>query len=282
MSDLGGKSKALALMLLASTTQTTSFLSRRHSSIIVVPSRHHSSVRKEGYLRKKSVILNENKGHRQTNDDSLALDSDSFWLERFQRRKQARSRAIENERLRRPPYNPELVDPQQVISSLLEGLQNNHDPAPYFGMEQLWLASTLNWRRTLLRSMGMDASSILSVVSLPALAKSLTSVMARPNQQFEVLFQEYALEFPMDALELEPGNCWVEARVRDPVTHELWAVLGWTLVQQIPHENESEDDITAKISVSDKTWNIESLEWQDFRDDYRPGIGRDEWERICG
>ena len=32
----------------------------------------------------------------------------------------------------------------------------------------------------------------------------------------------------------------------------------------------------------DGAWLIDGIDWQDFRDDYRPGIGREEWERICG
>ena len=33
---------------------------------------------------------------------------------------------------------------------------------------------------------------------------------------------------------------------------------------------------------SDGSWLVDGIDWQDFRDRYRPGIGREEWMRICG
>jgi hypothetical protein len=33
---------------------------------------------------------------------------------------------------------------------------------------------------------------------------------------------------------------------------------------------------------SSSAWLVDGIDWQDFRERYRPGIGREEWERICG
>jgi hypothetical protein len=37
-----------------------------------------------------------------------------------------------------------------------------------------------------------------------------------------------------------------------------------------------------KRQEDDGAWLIDGIDWQDFWDEYRPGIGREELERICG
>ena len=61
------------------------------------------------------------------------------------------------------------------------------------------------------------------------------------------------------------GKCWLEAQLRDPASGRLLVILGWSLVQNDRRE-----------------WLIDRIDWQDFRDEFRPGIGREEWMRICG
>jgi hypothetical protein len=56
----------------------------------------------------------------------------------------------------------------------------------------------------------------------------------------------------------------VECRLRNKQTDFLLIVIGWSLQQ------------------SGDKWLVDGMDWQDFREKYRPGIGREEWERICG
>jgi len=76
----------------------------------------------------------------------------------------------------------------------------------------------------------------------------------------------YTTEFPWDTLDYYDGTAWLECRIRDLETDNLLVVLGWSMEQR----------------ESDGSWLIAGIDWQDFREKYRPGIGREEWERICG
>jgi len=79
--------------------------------------------------------------------------------------------------------------------------------------------------------------------------------MMQPNQSLHSRILDYL-----------DGKCWLEAQLRDPKTAgKLWAMLGWSLIQN-----------------DQKAWLIDCIDWQDFRDDFRPGIGREEWMRNCG
>ncbi|CAB9515964.1 expressed unknown protein [Seminavis robusta] len=193
---------------------------------------------------------------------------DAFDLERFQRRQQA----LEDE-ARRPPH-PSL-GPQQVVQSVLTLLrQSPHffdydplKPRPHPGVSVLWDASTDEWRQTMAAMVGMGNSTQEPIIVVPALGRFL----ARPQQQFAILMgmenRDYWIDFPTDVIEWSDEEAWLECRLRDGSSNdELLVVLGWTLTRE--HANDA--------------WYIHSFDWQDFRNDYRPGIGREEWERICG
>ena len=100
----------------------------------------------------------------------------------------------------------------------------------------------------------------------------------------------YALYFPGDIVDYHDGKCWLEAQLRDPISNELLVTTGWSLVR-------SNNDNSNSVSVSNGNgnkigngngkgnggeWLLDRLDWQDFRDEFRPGIGREEWMRICG
>ena len=36
------------------------------------------------------------------------------------------------------------------------------------------------------------------------------------------------------------------------------------------------------VRREDGVWLFDSIIWHDFRDGFRPGIGQEEWPRICG
>ena len=117
--------------------------------------------------------------------------------------------------------------------------------------------------------------------------RTLGASIERPGNQFTILVRSgddgcdnasplgstgggegirYVIDFPQETLDYYDGSAWLECRLRDDRTDALLAVLGWSMRRR-------EDD---------GAWLIDGIDWQDFRDDYRPRIGREEWERICG
>ena len=135
------------------------------------------------------------------------------------------------------------------------------------GVLTLLEASTPQWRQTLLSSVAAPPTATNEQV-----APTLKAGLSRPNNQFAILMgaekgqEEYAIDFPTDPLDYGDGTCWAECRLRDLDNDELLVVMGWTLKQR----------------DMDSAWLVAALDWQDFRPAYRPGIGREEWERICG
>jgi hypothetical protein len=126
---------------------------------------------------------------------------------------------------------------------------------------------------------------------IPALGR----LFSRPKQQFAILMgienSNYMIEFPTEVVEWSDDEVWFECRLRDKYHDTLLVVLGWTMLrkQQMQYSNIIDDyDIDDVNNNSNNqnnnfySWYIHSIEWQDFRDEYRPGIGREEWERICG
>jgi hypothetical protein len=167
------------------------------------------------------------------------------------------------EDLLRPP-NPDL-SPQEFVLELLRALWENSEPMPDSGFRVLLRTSTEDWRSILYQSVGAPASADQEVV-----ASALGEAMGRPKNQFAILVAEaekYVSTFPSEPLNYADvdGTCWVECRLRESVTNELLVVIGWQLEQR-----------------SDGAWLVDGIDWQDFRDKFRPGIGREEWVRICG
>lgn len=199
------------------------------------------------------------------NDDRYG---DSAWSSHMQaltkRLESLRVRILE-ETLRRPP-NPSLT-PDEFVSAILNALLHPYDPIPDAGFRLLLRSSTDAWRNKIYESIGAPKDADLELV-----ASSLGAAIARPHNQFAILvgeeeeLQEFSVWFPSDPLDFFDGTCWVECHLRDKKDHSLLVIMGWQLVQR----------------PSDGSWMVDGIDWQDFRDAYRPGIGREEWERICG
>ena len=204
---------------------------------------------------------------------------DALDLIRFQRRQQQLLQ--EQQRQQPQPLPPHAsLEPQQVVTALLETLRaaphyyefDTLRARPHPGVVRLWQASTNEWRETMARMVGCttdDNNDKDDEQTISALGRFL----GRPGQQFAILLgtedEGYDIDYPTDVIEWSEDEAWLECRLRESSDGELLVVLGWTL-----HKQNAND--------GDKSWYIHSFDWQDFRNDYRPGIGREEWERICG
>lgn len=201
-------------------------------------------------------------------DDSSKkwVDSDDFFMERFKRRLNVSKLRSE---LSRPPNS--MLGPREFVGQLLSGLRHPNHPTLNAGFHMLLKSSTSDWRKVLCQSVGATPNTPNSQI-----APALNQAFGRPKNQFGILVgacddettdaEEFLIEFPNDPLDYEDGTCWLECRLRQKDNDMLFAVLGWTL----------------KRRAEDGAWLLDSLDWQDFREHYRPGIGREEWERICG
>lgn len=167
---------------------------------------------------------------------------------------------IWEEELKRPP-NPDL-NAQQFVSSLLKCLQN--ELFPDSGYLELLRSSTDEWKSALYKSVGAPSSA-----DEVAVASALGEAMGRPNNQFAILVgegEQFVPTFPTDPLDYADGTCWIECRLRAISDNSLLAATGWQLKQR----------------EVDGAWLVDGIDWQDFREEFRPGIGREEWMRICG
>ena len=212
-----------------------------------------------------------NEDPRATPTTATSGTSERLFLERFRRQKVAVTQTVEREFARRPPNA--ALDARQTVTEILEGLRQPHYPQRDFGLRVLLRASAPRWRTVLCQAVGapvVPSAADEKLTEETTLAAALEAAMGRPNNQFRILLglenEGYITEFPTDTLDYGDGTCWLECRLRDPDTHELLVALGWSLQR----------------NATSQAWMIEALDWQDFRASYRPGIGREEWERICG
>jgi hypothetical protein len=158
--------------------------------------------------------------------------------------------------LQRPP-NPQM-GAEEFVAAIMDGLLNPYDPRPDAGFRLLLRASTKAWRDTILQSIGASVDSDMELV-----ASALGAAIGRPHNQFAILVgggEDYELCFAMEPIDYGDGACWVECRLLKR-NGELLLITGWQLRQR----------------GEDGAWLIDGIDWQDFRDEFRPGIGREEW-----
>ena len=67
--------------------------------------------------------------------------------------------------------------------------------------------------------------------------------------------------FPSDPVVDDAHTVWVECQLRSLAKDELWVTMGIRLVR------------------NDNEWKIDDLQWQDFRDEFYPGLSGREWLR---
>ena len=193
---------------------------------------------------------------------SITEFEDDLFLERFKRRRDEAANKVNTERMNRPPSTD--MTPKEVVTSILDGLLTPHDPLPYFGYEILYTSCTDKWKETLRKSVGAPNDAEEGLVY-----RALSNSMERTDTQFGILVgmaEETIVDFPFDTLDYYDGTAWLECRLRDEQSDTLLVVLGWSFKQR----------------ECDGAWLVNGIDWQDFRETFRPGIGREEWERICG
>jgi hypothetical protein len=129
--------------------------------------------------------------------------------------------------------------------------------------QSLLEASSESWRRAIYQAIGAPPD----VKNTQGVAKALQDAMARPNNQFAILMgadgaEPFVATFPSDVVDYRgDGTAWLECRLRHATTDELLVTIGVQLI------SESEQ------------WKILTLDWQDFRPQFYPGLSGREWLR---
>lgn len=240
-------------------------------------------------------------------DSNSSLDMNAFKV-----RKNKFMLQNQQQRWYQPP-NPLLEDPVEFIQAILVALQERKKYGTWNGALCLLESSTPSWRKLLLKSVGAPVNAENDKV-----APSLQNALERSNNQFAILttnLNEDATEthdsttalrsiqkcwdFPSDPVIFEEDeddkdgekrseserivdHCWIESRLRSPKDNTLLAVVGWSLQRRQIIQEEQKSDFGNNSNNLTTCWLLDGIDWQDFRDEFRPGIGREEWERICG
>mmetsp|Transcript_48332 Transcript_48332/g.54786 ORF Transcript_48332/g.54786 Transcript_48332/m.54786 type:complete len:302 (-) Transcript_48332:494-1399(-) len=237
----------------------------------------------------------DNKDEINSNASSNFLD-----MNEFQRRKRKILFHNRKQQWHQPP-NSLLEDPIHFILAMLKTLQLQRcNSGGGGGTSCLLQASTPSWRRVLFNSVGVTTNATDAEVAF-----TLQNALERPTNQFAILvngidedevndndndtdndsratsISSSCWDFPADPVQFQEYDdeknetidfCWIESRLRSPKDDNLLAVVGWSLTKT---SSSIDSDLNS-------FWLLDGIDWQDFRDDFRPGIGREEWERICG
>ena len=126
--------------------------------------------------------------------------------------------------------------------------------------ERLLAASSESWRKAIYEAVGAPPTA-----DSKAVAQTLEDAMSKPDNQFAILLgkaEDFVATFPSDTVSYDDDEtCWVECRLRDSQTDALLVTMGINLTNQ------------------NGNWAISSLDWQDFRDEFYPGLSGREWLR---
>ena len=181
--------------------------------------------------------------------------------------------------LQRPPRVG--LSPSEFVKALLDGVYHNDDPRPDAGFDLLLRCSTTHWAAELLQSIGAPTD----YKDFETAASALGHAMTRPHNQFAILTGSSSAEdnddddeeeeedndgddkcpfsvvFPSETLDFMDGTAWCNVELRDTNTNQLLVLTGWQLQQR-----------------NDGAWLVDHIDWQDYREEFRPGIGREEWQ----
>jgi len=161
------------------------------------------------------------------------------------------------------------ISPCEVLRIILNALRDSDEPYPNSGYKTLLRFCTPAWKKLVLQSIGAPTSENDENMIITT---ALGDAISRPNNQYGILVNEeegssdYDIYFPSDIVDYDDGRCWLECHILNPIDNSLMIILGWDLERR----------------KEDYAWLVNGLDWQDFRDAYRPGIGREEWTRVYG
>ena len=238
----------------------------------VTPSVSVTAISRRTSTSSSSLFYSNN--NEDNNNDNRGGDDSTFDLDTLKARiGDLRLQILENELIRPPRVG---LSPQDLVQALLDGVYHNEDPRPDAGFGLLLRCSTPKWASELLSSIGAPTD----YKDLDTAASALGHAMTRPHNQFAILTGEsaedeqdneattttnaptkFSVHFPSEALDFLDGTAWINVELRDPDTKELLVLQGWQLQQR-----------------EDGAWLVDHIDWQDYRAEYRPGIGREEWQ----
>lgn len=131
------------------------------------------------------------------------------------------------------------------------------------GGSQLLGASSDSWRAAIFEAVGASDATMDEAV----VATILQDAMSKSDNQFAILMgkaEQFVATFPSDVVDYKnDGTAWVECRLRNVDTDELLVTMGISVVQR----------------GGGGGWLISSLDWQDFREQFYPGLSGREWVR---
>jgi hypothetical protein len=121
--------------------------------------------------------------------------------------------------------------------------------------------SSEKWRHAIYQAVGAPLTADEGMVS-----RKLMDAMSRSDNQFAILVgkaEPFVATFPSDPVDYQEGHSFVEVQLRAEGSDKLLVILGLQLAQ----------------GETDGQWLIAKLDWQDFRDDFYPGLSGREWLR---
>ena len=198
-----------------------------------------------------ALTYSEDDQHDSAFDGSLKILN-----ERLQR---LRLDVLEKEVERPPNARLSACD---FVKELLQCILENDDPLPESGFRVLLRTATDEWRDAIYHSVGAPPNANEDVV-----ASALGEAIGRPENQYTLLVgeaEEYFPTFPFEPLDYFDGTAWVECQLRDKKDDKLLVSTGWQLQRN-----------------DEGAWMVAGIDWQDFREKFRPGVGREEWMRVC-
>jgi hypothetical protein len=164
---------------------------------------------------------------------------------------------------RGPVPSPELA-PRDVVRITLEALRRPDDANDHAGP-----ATLLRFARDGFAPAGAPSHDSAMAPLTPA---RLAPLFDDPQSQYRLLRSRDALvsfadeDGPFLSDEDEAFDELVFEDMLELGGDAPLAKLGWEL----------------RRDASDGCWRTSAWHWHDFRDDFRPGIGQEEWPRICG
>ena len=164
---------------------------------------------------------------------------------------------------RRPPARPRASDDgvDAEFAALLRETPRGLAPSDAFEPADV-VALTLEALR---RPSGVSSLERLAAADFrPAGCATLDALFSSAkDSQYALLFDDYAYDVDDDALVLG-DDAFVNVRL-ESAAGELLVRLGWELRRG-----------------DDGVWRTSRWLWHDFRPDFHPGVGQEEWTRICG